>query len=718
MSLLELPALSGTALAQRWLTGKRVRWLRRAGCLLLLLAAQVSAAAAPAPVTVAEDAATQRLSSALLIIPDRGRALELDAVAAGQYDADALPATRLPANLGYPPHPYWLRLRLYNPSEQPLQRLLVLWRGAAQAQTLRIVREGHADTVHLGRGSDRTGDVYSRHQALRLVLPPHAVVAITSRVESRVALVLDYRLLTEVELARSDAVDYGFFGILLGTELTIGLFVLALWLGLGERIYLWFSGFALGIVVYQLHAEGYAYFLLGPGWQVPGSYVGAYFGAAQAMCLVLLVREFVTTPATAYRLDRFVIWPLLGLLALVFPLFPIQPWLANTTVALAVLVSGAVQIALVLASLVRRTLKNRCFFAALLLHWLAVTVFLLKRAGGLPDLAIITILPLLTTALAMLMFALALSLRMRAIANENRTNLQQYAERLEVAVAERTGQYRTAAERAEQALLELQQAQKQLVQQEKMASLGSLVAGVAHEVNTPLGVALTASSHLGMKSHEVAGQVQTGHLRRSELLTFINTAEQSSQMIEHNLDRAAHLIQSFKQVAVDRSSDGRRRFELRDYLRDLVESLEHTWSQRPLTLRLDCPPQLLMDSFPGALGQVLGNLIENSLLHAFAPEQTGQMVIAVQERTGSELDIVFSDNGKGVSSDVISHIFEPFFTTRRNQGGTGLGMHVAYNLVVQKLGGAIRVESLPNAGVQFVLSLPKVAPEPLHVQSR
>jgi len=281
---------------------------------------------------------------------------------------------------------------------------------------------------------------------------------------------------------------------------------------------------------------------------------------------------------------------------------------------------------------------------------------------------------------------------------------------LERQVAERTEALAESRDRAEAALASLKSAQEELVQAEKLAALGQLVAGVAHEVNTPLGVALTASTHLHESIDQVSRQLAASTLRRDDLAAFIEQADEASLMIERNLERAADLVRNFKQVSVDRSSDGRRRFGLGEFFDELLQSLRLLWKHRPVRMRIDCPSGIELDSFPGALGQIVTNLAQNALLHAFAPDQPGQMTIIVRPLPGELVELRFADDGVGIPEVHRERIFDPFFTTRRSQGGTGLGLNIVFNLVVQKLGGTIHVDSRPGAGAEFVIVLPQRAP--------
>lgn len=302
--------------------------------------------------------------------------------------------------------------------------------------------------------------------------------------------------------------------------------------------------------------------------------------------------------------------------------------------------------------------------------------------------------------------------------------LQQHRDHLEELISERTAQLQAqthqlerqsaelmqARDHAEQALAHLQTAQQQLVESEKMASLGQLVAGVAHEVNTPLGVALTASSYQELQTQELRSELAAGALTRSSISAFVEAMARSSELIQQNLQRAANLVQSFKQVSVDRTSDGRRRFELKAFGEELVASLRTLWRHRSVEVAVACDPGLMMDSFPGALGSVLTNLIQNALVHAFSADAVGRIDIEIRADGSDQVRLSVRDNGAGIDAANLGKIFEPFYTTRRGQGGTGLGLHLVYNLVTQKLGGRVEVESQRGAGSLFRVVLPRSAP--------
>lgn len=259
------------------------------------------------------------------------------------------------------------------------------------------------------------------------------------------------------------------------------------------------------------------------------------------------------------------------------------------------------------------------------------------------------------------------------------------------------------------ALQELQRTQASLVQAEKMASLGGLVAGVAHEINTPVGIAVTSASFLLEESRKLDAEFAAGQIRKSAVAHFIATAQESSQLVLSNLERAANLVQSFKQVAVDETSDSRRVFDLQQYIGEVLTSLRPKFKKTAISVQLDCAGNIAMDTFPGGLAQVLTNLLMNSLMHAFDAGSSG-LISIVALRDGDTVQIECSDNGKGIAAEHLAQIFDPFFTTKRGHGGTGLGLNIVYNIVTQRLGGEIHVASQLGAGTRFTIRIPAVAP--------
>ncbi len=257
-----------------------------------------------------------------------------------------------------------------------------------------------------------------------------------------------------------------------------------------------------------------------------------------------------------------------------------------------------------------------------------------------------------------------------------------------------------------EALHQLQQAQSELVRQEKMASLGGLVAGVAHEINTPLGICVTATSHLVQELKLTREELAAGEMTEDSLNSFLDIVDQSLRIMTTNTQRAASLVRSFKQVAVDQSSGDIRNFNLCAYLNEVLLSLQPKFKGRPVKVEVDCPKDLVLDSSPGAVSQIVTNMLMNSLVHGFEREQAGSITIRAA-LAGEQVVFDYADDGVGMDQETLGKLFDPFFTTKRGTGGSGLGAHILYNLVTGALGGTVKAESAPGQGLRYQLRFPR-----------
>lgn len=255
-----------------------------------------------------------------------------------------------------------------------------------------------------------------------------------------------------------------------------------------------------------------------------------------------------------------------------------------------------------------------------------------------------------------------------------------------------------------QTVYHLESTQSQLVKSEKMASLGQLVAGVAHELNTPLGISLTAVSTMGGDAEKLEERMANSSLTKSDLTDYIEKAKELDYLIRHNLERCHRLIQSFKQVSSDQIVAEIRPIYLQDYISEVMQTLSVLLQKHRVKWRIEGDNPLI-EVDPGVLSQILNNLTTNAITHAFDGVSDKKITVHVAQKAG-KIDIVFSDNGKGMSEEVRTNIFEPFFTTKRGQGGIGLGMNIVFNLVTAKLCGDIVIESEIGSGSQFIISLP------------
>ncbi|MFZ6727216.1 ATP-binding protein [Undibacterium sp. MH2W] len=279
---------------------------------------------------------------------------------------------------------------------------------------------------------------------------------------------------------------------------------------------------------------------------------------------------------------------------------------------------------------------------------------------------------------------------------------------LERRVSERTHELEEANSELTVVLENLQRAQQELLRTEKMAALGSLVAGVAHELNTPIGTSVTVASTLQQQTDEILIQFARG-LRKSSLEEYFKNAKLGTDLLLRNLSKASELVTSFKQVAVDRTSANRRVFALHDMINELVTTLGPMIRKTKHEVVSDIPEKMMMDSYPGAMGQVATNLINNAFIHAFDSESRGTVRISACFLDADTIEMTVTDNGNGISPHNLGRIFDPFFTTRLGQGGSGLGLNIVYNLVKDVLGGDIAVDSVVGKGTTFTITLPRVA---------
>ena len=276
--------------------------------------------------------------------------------------------------------------------------------------------------------------------------------------------------------------------------------------------------------------------------------------------------------------------------------------------------------------------------------------------------------------------------------------LREHKEHLEDLVKERT-------EKLQQSLDNLMETQNQLVESEKMASLGRLVGGVAHELNTPIGICITAISHLRDETSKFNGAFLGSGLTKTDFSQYINASNQSSEIIASNLERASELVENFKLISVDTKAQLVNAFNLMEYFKNLIATLHSQIERTGFEIEVTGDDKVLVETDPGILSQILTSLITNSLLHATVEGQAGKIVLDIQ-CLEKQLYLTFSDDGKGMAEDISTMIFEPFFTTQRGSGGSGLGMYIVYNLVTQALCGDITCESNEGEGCTFKVTFP------------
>ncbi len=254
------------------------------------------------------------------------------------------------------------------------------------------------------------------------------------------------------------------------------------------------------------------------------------------------------------------------------------------------------------------------------------------------------------------------------------------------------------------AMDDLKQAQNQLVQSEKMASLGALVAGIAHEINTPVGIGVTAASHLWDEAKRVNELSVSSKLTKKDFNSFLALSQQSGQMLLSNLSRAAELIHSFKQIAVDQSTDDKRKINLKSYIEEIMLSLKPRLKQVAQKVEIECDETIELETVPGAWSQVISNLVLNAINHAW-PDNAEGMIQLIGSKNKDGIQLIVRDDGAGISKEALPRVFDPFYTTKRGQGGTGLGLNIVFNLVTRTLGGEITVSSEVGVGTAFTIDI-------------
>jgi len=274
--------------------------------------------------------------------------------------------------------------------------------------------------------------------------------------------------------------------------------------------------------------------------------------------------------------------------------------------------------------------------------------------------------------------------------------LREHKEHLEELVKERT-------DKLQQSLDNLMETQNQLVESEKMASLGRLVGGVAHELNTPIGICITAISHLQDETTRFNGAFLGAGLTKNDFSEYINASNQSAEIITSNLERASDLVRNFKLISVDSKAQLVHAFNLMEYFKNLIATLHSQIAPSGFEVQVTGDENLLVETDPGILSQIVTSLVTNTLIHAVIEDQPGKIILDIQSEK-KILHLTFSDDGKGMTEDISTMVFEPFFTTQRGSGGSGLGMYIVYNLVTQALDGDITCDSSKGTGTVFNIS--------------
>ena len=630
---------------------------------------------------------------------------------AGQFVFAATPAEAL--NMGNTRSTFWLRLQLDNRAERVTERVLEI--RSSDISRISVFRPGSV-AVETGAGFPLDSRAYAnRFFVFPLQVPAKTQQLIFLRVSSQQPLSVQARLWEAEAFHRYERNDYQWQALYFGLAIAIVLFNLLLYVSLGSRIYLLYVFSCASMVLAMVSLTGLGKEFLWPDSQLWANIAGRVGASVSGFAMLLFAREMLNSRRVVPHLDR-----LLRLLALAWILvvggFFLAPRSMATVFNLLLALTSLAIVATALVCAARRQRSAYFFLLAFSFLALGAVVTSLRGFGLLPTHALTIYAVQIGSAIEMILMAFALADRFnlarreqeraqtaRLLAEQQLTeNLRTSERQLEARVEQRTAELTKS-------LQQLRQTQAELLNAEKLASLGALVAGVAHELNTPIGNALTTASSLEHSTRDFQQTVERGELRKSTMNNFVDNAIQMTELISRSCQRAATLIGSFKQVAVDQTSEQRRRFDLRKLVDDNINALRPSFKQAPWQVEVDIADGIEFDSYPGPLGQVITNLLQNALKHGFEGREHGQLKITANARLEvAELQV--ADDGNGMPADVLARIFEPFYTTRMGQGGSGLGLSISRNIVTGVLGGTLTATSQVGYGSQFSLLLPLSAP--------
>ncbi len=613
-------------------------------------------------------------------------------------------------NFGARPSALWLRITLHNIHASEVERWLEISNSQLHQITLyRPTDRGFKPVVTGMTRPFAQRPIPHRNFVFPLSLRAGVDSVFYLRIASGTTLEVPARL-WEPKTFRMHALhEYMGQAVYYGMLLALGLYNLLLYFSLKDRAYLLYVMFLSASALSLVAFSGLGFQFLWPeslSWTVIAPMIGF---AATGLTLLGFQRRLLSTRETVPVLDRVMCGFMLVNVVQIIGFF----WSFDNMIQLGIFIdvtSMLLVLVVAIACQVRRQRSATIFLLAF--SFLLVSAMLVAgRSYGLPVPSFITAYGMqIGSALEMLLLSLALADRFHQLRQEKEavqqelvTSLKRSEHELEQKVELRTQALNQTNSQLSQTLTELQQTQRHLVESEKMASLGALVAGVAHEINTPVGVGVTAASSLQDRVSHLLTLYEDGSMKKSDLERFLAMSNTTSNLILTNLARAAELIHSFKQIAVDQSSEERRVFNIKAYLADILTSLSPLLRECNLNYEIECPDHLELDSYPGSFSQIVTNLVINTSMHAYDANQAGLFRICVWQ-DGHRLTLVFSDDGKGIAQEHIGKIFDPFFTTRRGSGGSGLGLHIVYNLVKNKLNGTINCASEVGRGAAFTIS--------------
>ncbi len=674
--------------------------------------------AEPGPLLLSEVKDKYKPGSHLLIYEDKEHQWPVEEVLRGDIDHLFEYSTEGTPAFGFTDSIIWIKLEVINKSQQdewfleithPLLNRLDFYHFLADGQKVSHTVSGNHLPFH-DRGIINRNFVFS----MNMNTEQEKEHVFYLRTESDSSMILSLTMWEPLAHARKTNNEKYFLGLYYGVIIAIVIYNFFVAVTLQSRTYMYYTFYIISYLIFQLIWDGLAFEYLWPAYPGWNKQSICPFITFTSLSMFLFSRKFLFTADNTPSLDKIIKF-LIGYCIVVLPLSVTLPY------TIAILMTNSLPLSypvLIVAGVLclKRGYKPARYYL------LAITVFLfstiyasLLNSGVFPENILRVYGVQAGFALVVTLFALALAERINILNMEKEQELKnaaaakknlleaqrEWSSELEGKVEERTGELK-------ETLQNLHETQDMLINSEKMSSLGSLVAGVAHEINTPVGIAVTATSHLEERCKEILKKFDDKELKKSELDRFLSLISgEETRLIEINLERAAELINSFKKVAADHSTEEVRYFYMAEYLREVVLSLKPKIKKTRQKIVINCPEELAITSYPGAFSQILNNLVTNSLLHAYEqPDEEGEMLIDVELYNNNVLKLEYADDGRGISPEVAGKIFEPFFTTNRKEGGTGLGLHIVYNLVTNTLRGSIRCESELDKGTRFIIEVP------------
>ena len=688
------------------------RWL------LLVVWAACTAAAAQTFVLPARNAERPNIvASQFDVLEDPTHKLTLDDVRSAAYAEQFTSRQDIKGsvNFGLTASAYWLRLSIRNGKDLPVDQLMeIAYPRLLTVDFYQLVNGAVVQTVHTGYARPFANRPYPNRQFVFPLVAPPGETVVYLRVESKTSLEVPVSLWSTTAFKNHERIDYMVQAAYYGLAIGMILFNCLLYFSLRDKGYLFYLLFVLGSVATNVCTSGLGteYF-----WSEYPHWTTISFGACAHVTLiglVLFMRHMLATPTTLRPWVEKLLWTTIAanvvLLALAFINYQIRLTLVVG------LLTAVVTLLIAILCALKGQRSAKIFLSAFTVLCISIIAVVLRIANLVPS-NVFTVNGLtIGPAIEMVLLAFALADRFHelrqekenaqalALASERRVveTLRASERVLEGSVAERTSELSATISR-------LQQSQKDLVEAEKLSSLGSLVAGVSHELNTPLGNAMITASSIDAEAQDLVRRVESGDIKRSTLVDGLNRLTTLSNVLVRSCERAANLIRSFKKVAVDQTSEQQRHFDLLEMVNDNLATIAPSFGRRKLQFQSQIPPQILCDSYPGPLGQVLTNLLQNAALHAFEPDAPGNLLIE-GSANATHAKLVVSDNGKGMSPEVLKHVFDPFFTTKLGQGGSGLGLAICRNIVSGVLGGTIHAQSTLGQGSTFTIEFPLQAP--------